>query len=313
MDKFCAARLGFQACREPAARRRCAGAVSCQGGLSSEDTCRGFTLLELLVCVGIIAILAGLLLPALHGASSRGHAMACLNEARQMSLACALYADDFHDTYPYNLGESEIRVTVAAQSYLNWNSSIMSWELDADNTNEVLLTRGGLGPYIRNAEIYRCPRDRVLSDIQAAAGWSRRTRSFSMNAMVGNAGEFSKTGENVNNPSYRQFFRTTHVPRPSDIFVFVEEHPDSVNDGYFLNRAYSRQWMDLPASYHRGAANLTFADGHGETRSWRSASTKPAAKPDAARLPFRIPPMELADYDWLMSRTSVHEDYAGAR
>ena len=83
----------------------------------------------------------------------------------------------------------------------------MSWESDADNTNSVLLTSGGIGPYTSHtAPVYKCPDDRAVSDIQARLGWTSRVRTYSMNAMVGNAGEFSQNGANVNNPDYRQFF-----------------------------------------------------------------------------------------------------------
>jgi prepilin-type processing-associated H-X9-DG protein len=64
--------------------------------------------------------------------------------------------------------------------------------------------------------------------------------------------------------------------------------------------------MDLPASYHNGAANLAFADGHLETHTWRFASTEPPARPDAAHLPFAVPAAERADFDWLMARTTLY-------
>ena len=57
------------------------------------------------------------------------------------------------------------------------------------------------------------------------------------------------------------------------------------------------RWADLPASYHNGAANLAFADGHLETHKWRCASTKPPPSPDAAHLPFPVPATERADFD----------------
>jgi prepilin-type processing-associated H-X9-DG protein len=129
-----------------------------------------------------------------------------------------------------------------------------------------------------------------------------------MNAMVGDAGEFTLSGANVNNPSYKQFFKSSDVPQPSKIFVFIEEHPDSVNDGYFLNKEYGGRWNDLPGSYHNGGANLTFIDGHAEQRLWRFPSTKPAARPDAARLPFRVPSGQEGDFEWLMDHTSVDQD-----
>jgi prepilin-type processing-associated H-X9-DG protein len=85
----------------------------------------------------------------------------------------------------------------------------------------------------------------------------------------------------------------------------VEEHPDSINDGYFINKFSYYEWLDLPASYHNGGANFTFADGHAEYHRWRLGSTKPPPRPDAAQLPLELPPGERADLYWVLSRTSV--------
>jgi len=266
----------------------------------------GFTLIELLVVIAIIAILASLLLPALASAKLKGQMVYCLNNHHQLSLACQLYSGDNHETLPYNLGTSEIKQTVAQAQYYNWSSSVLNWELDSDNTNSVQLTEGGIGPYSsRNAKIYRCPSDSVVSDVQAAAGWTSRVRTTSMNAMVGDAGQFTTNGINLNNPYYQQFFRIPQIPKPTEIFIFIEEHPDSINDGYFLNKPKSKRWMDLPASWHRGSVNLTFADDHAETHKWLCPSTMPPSRPDSAHLPFAPPVEELTDYNWLMDRTSV--------
>ena len=130
-----------------------------------------------------------------------------------------------------------------------------------------------------------------------------------MNAMVGDAGEFTLGSTNVNNPYYRQFFKLSEFSAASSIFVFIEEHPDSINDGYFLNRASTGGWTDLPASFHNGSANLTFADGHAESRRWMLPSTKPDPRPDAAGLPFSLGDDDRADFYWLMRRTSTYEDH----
>jgi prepilin-type N-terminal cleavage/methylation domain-containing protein/prepilin-type processing-associated H-X9-DG protein len=276
-------------------------------------TDKAFTLVELLVVIAILAILASLLLPALKEAKAKAVTTHCLNNLRQLTLGCLVYASDAEDALPYNMGEPEIRRTVARQEYLNWTSSIMSWELDPDNTNTVLLTRGGIGPEVGSeAQVYRCPSDTVVSDLQASAGWTRRVRSYSMNAMVGDAGEITRSGTNVNNPDYRQFFRLSQIPTPSRIFMLVEEHPDSIRDGYFLNLLNpigSYEWNDLPASYHNGAANFSYADGHVELFRWRYSSTKPPPRPDEANLPFRVPDNEQADFLWLMRVTTVSGRY----
>lgn len=270
------------------------------------DGSRGFTLIELLVVLGIILLLAGLILPAVAKARGKGRAAACLSNQRQLGLAWMLYAQDNQDWLAYNFGAADTKKTVAQGQYLNWVNNVMSWELDAENTNTALIAAGGLGPYCgKGADIFRCPADYVLSDLQKAAGWNARVRSVSMNAMMGYAGQFTKGGTNLNNPEYRQFFKESDIPNASRLFVFIEEHPDSINDGYFLNNLENLEWMDSPASYHDGAANITFADGHAELHRWLFRSTKPPARPDAAHLPARIPSAERGDFQWLMDRTSI--------
>jgi prepilin-type processing-associated H-X9-DG protein len=214
--------------------------------------------------------------------------------------------DDSNDRLPYNVGTDQIKNWVARNWFWNWTTPVMNWNDSSDNTNTALLTTGGIGPYTaRVADLYRCPSDAVVSETQLALGWNRRVRSISMNAMIGNAGDYSSSGANVNNPEYVQFFKASQVPHPARIFVFVEEHPDSINDGYFLNHIDSESWQDLPASYHGGAANLSFGDGHIELRRWLDPSTRPASRPDSAHLPFSVPAGQSGDFDWLMSHTSV--------
>jgi prepilin-type processing-associated H-X9-DG protein len=138
-----------------------------------------------------------------------------------------------------------------------------------------------------------------------------------MNASIGDAGDFSTAGYNINNPGYVQFFKLASIPRPAQIFAFLDEHPDSISDGYFLNKvsAYTypssggggvgSQWIRLPASYHNGAAGFSFADGHAEVHRWQDAATKPPSQPDAAGLPVSIPVGRTADFDWVVDRMSV--------
>jgi len=284
------------------------GIKSSRARAGSHSHLGAFTLVELLVVMAIVAILAAILLPALAGARSKASAIQCLNNERQLTMACLLYTADHDDELPYNMGGAEIHRQVALGNYLNWNSSVLSWEPDPDNTNTVLLTQGGIGTDL-TPPVYRCPSDRVVSDIQAALGWQARVRTYSMNAMVGNAGEFSKEGTNVNNPNYRQFFKLSEITQPSRIFLFIEEHPDSINDGYFLNQPPSMKWTDLPASFHEGAANLTYADGHTEMYKWRLAATKPPPWPEAAKLPLPVLASERADFGWLMYRTSLESSF----
>lgn len=272
---------------------------------------RGFTLVELLVVIAVVAVLAAILLPVLARAKMRSQGIYCLNNTKQLTLAWIMYADDNRGRLAYNLGGAALNRGVAPDNYLNWVNNRLTWELDSDNTNILTILEAGLGAYAnRLVSTYQCPADRVLSDIQQRAGWKGRIRSYSMNAMVGDAGELSASGQNVNNPDYVQFFSLASIPKPSEIFVFLDEHPDSINDGYFVNKAYYPDWLDLPASYHNRAASFSWADGHSEPHRWLYQSTMPPSRPDSAHLPIDIPKGERGDFYWVIRHMSVEHDEA---
>ena len=114
----------------------------------------------------------------------------------------------------------------------------------------------------------------------------------------------------MNNPGYVQFFKMAMLPRPAEIFVFMDEHPDSINDGYFLNRSADYAWTDLPGSFHEGGASLSFGDGHSQLKKWTSSSTLVPARPDVAALPMALTKGQYADFRWVLQHMSV--DRAGA-
>jgi prepilin-type N-terminal cleavage/methylation domain-containing protein/prepilin-type processing-associated H-X9-DG protein len=250
---------------------------------------RAFTLIELLVVIAIMAILASLLLPALSKAKSRAEAAQCANNIKQLSLAWSLYSDDNESLLVNNHGKPE--TTARRQT---WANNVEDWMNNDDNTNLIYLTDSKLGPYAnRSAAVYKCPSDRT----PAANG--PRIRSMAMNAMVGDPGELT----NRFNPDYVQFFKTADIGKPSDTFVFLDEHPDTINDGFFVNRLNDNAWGNLPGSYHNGGANLSYADGHIASHRWQV--------PDTIRPPVQggvggtIPANPTTDFDWLKQRTSV--------
>ncbi len=235
----------------------------------------GFTLIELLVVIAIIAILAAVLLPVLAAAKRRALEAQCINNVKELQIGWVLYAGDSQDymlpNSPYNY-----------EPYKSWcpNSgstppSLMNWDYAVGNTNPVYFKTTILTPYMSSQfGVYRCPADLWPSK----NGY--RIRDYSMQGQVGNVyclnGQGTQQGTEQLNPGGVAYVKLTDIhsqPGPSEVIVFLEEHPNSlinspVQDGYLQVDSAGGTFPDVPGSNHHWANGLSFADGHCEMHKW---------------------------------------------
>jgi prepilin-type N-terminal cleavage/methylation domain-containing protein/prepilin-type processing-associated H-X9-DG protein len=246
----------------------------------------GFTLIELLVVIAIIGILAALLLPVLSRTKQRAYTITCLNDAKQLNTAWILYSVDNSEGLPPNPPWSPAGSWVCGFEDMSSGNT--------DNTNATLMLQGVIGKYAKNANIYHCP-----ADNSAIAGLGPRVRSFAMNAFVGS--------EPFTPDTYKVIMKMTDFRSPADTYTILDEHPDSINDGWFLpvlSPEDKDDWQDLPGSFHNRAGNIAFADGHSETHLWEDGSTlKPITWQYRDGLPFGPSP-PANDLAWVIQHMS---------
>jgi len=241
-----------------------------------------FTLIELLVVIAIIAILAGMLLPALSRSKCKAQAVQCMNNTKQLMLAWHMYNLDNNDRIVQSYHGSLAMGGAVANDATKapWVVGWLNWATSPDNTNFLFLTDdkfAKIGYYVgKNQKIFKCPADVYLSSPQRNRGWTERVRSISGNIGIGD-GNAEEPGAPWD-PIYKHIKRGNEFiyPGPSETWVFLDEHPCSINDAGFFN-PYVSSWVDQPASYHCGAAGFAFADGHSEIHKWKaSLSTEKA-------------------------------------
>ena len=142
------------------------------------------------------------------------------------------------------------------------NEDEMTWcrGLAPLDTNAITEQTSLLFNYNRSPAIYHCPDDHsTVKDHPEMP----RNRSYNMS-------------NSANCAADNHFRKTSEIKVPTSLFVFIDTDENGIWDSTFgvipADYPYwSDYWLDIPADRHQQGANLSFADGHAEHWTWRTA------------------------------------------
>ena len=227
---------------------------------------RGFTLIELLVVIAVIAVLMGILMPALKAAREQARGIDCTAKVRSLVLAWLMYKDE--NDAQLVPGDT---LAPATRSYspvepVCWVKPKQgTFRGDAIEQEKEGIRQGLLYPYVEDISVYRCPSDkRKIAVVQAYRSYSIAGGAY------GERYKDRTSGDIVFAKKY------TDIKAPATKYIFLAEtDPRGLNIGsWIMNPGRAPTWIDPFAIWHsKHRTTLGWADGRAVMQKWVDDST----------------------------------------
>ena len=267
---------------------------------------RGFTLIELLVVIAIIAILMGILMPSLQQVRKIAQGIVCTSNLRSLMIAWRVYADSNDDRLVACQDGMPGRPNwISGQ--LTFASAPVNWDIQNNLAKSPLWAYAG-----KNPKVFKCPADtaKVLDNQGRNVP---RVRSNSMSQVFGYGEWLNSAPASRQQDVWRTYSKFTNIMHPAQTWVFVDEHPDSINDAAFANACTNAsdqstaRIIDYPANYHGGSCGFSFSDGHALVHKWEGNKIKNAPVYNGAQnLQLNVPAEDSwVDVQWMAENTTV--------
>jgi prepilin-type N-terminal cleavage/methylation domain-containing protein/prepilin-type processing-associated H-X9-DG protein len=225
---------------------------------------RGFTLVELLVVIGIIALLISILLPALNRARESGMKVQCLSNIRQVGIVFTMYINQSKGRlppYPASIGNGP-----QPCDWIYWQTlpATMLTQRPLDDSPVLRLMGTPVNP-----AVMRCPSDRWEEHVAGANGTSTAYGpyffSYSLNQLM-----------TPGTPTAPKSLSISSIKRPAEKVLLVEEDERTINDGRWAGTATGGDYLSIRHDRNRiqpddstnwnrnvdRGGNVVFLDGH---------------------------------------------------
>jgi prepilin-type N-terminal cleavage/methylation domain-containing protein len=219
---------------------------------------RGFTLVELLVVISIIALLMAILMPALNRARELGRRTVCMGNLKQLALAWVMYADenggDLVNALAGANNGATPPITTGWVGHIPLNPANDGNPTLTKRQQETRIKEGTLWEYAKNPKVFKCPAGQVNHSVNYALvdamNGDAQTNARQDQVWANNRGDLTKTNSKL-------------------VFVDIGRVRDSSYHVYY----HQGLWHDPPPVRHRDGVTVSYADAHSIYIKWKGQET----------------------------------------